>query len=139
VTDIVDRQTRSRMMAGIGPRDTAPEIAVRRFLHSAGLRFRVNDRRLPGAPDLVFPASRSVVLVHGCFWHRHAGCQYATTPSSNAAFWNAKFARNLTRDHEVRERLRRDGWRTFVVWECQAWDETLLDRLYWHLRARKDG
>lgn len=117
--DIVDKATRSRMMAGIRGRNTAPELALRKELHARGFRFRLHGRRLPGRPDLVFPKYHAVVLVHGCFWHRHSGCRYATTPSSNAAFWSAKFEGNIARDARILERLQQAGWRTAVVWECE--------------------
>ena len=116
--DVVDRATRSRMMSGIRGRDTKPEKLVRSFLHRAGLRFRLHAP-LPGKPDLVFPKHHAVVFVHGCFWHRHAGCRYATMPSSNAEFWQAKFDANVARDKRVTRQLRKDGWRVFVVWECR--------------------
>ena len=91
MADIVDRATRSRMMAGIGSRNTRPELALRRAIHARGLRYRLHDRRLPGTPDLVFRRFGAVCLVHGCFWHRHADCPYATTPSTRREFWRAKF------------------------------------------------
>jgi len=106
------------MMSGIRGRDTKPEKLVRSFLHRAGLRFRLHAS-LPGKPDLVFPKHRTVVFVHGCFWHRHAGCRYATTPSSNAEFWQAKFDANVARDSRVARQLRKEGWRVFVVWSCR--------------------
>lgn len=118
MTDVVDRATRSRMMSGIRGRDTKPEKLVRSFLHRAGLRFRLHAS-LPGKPDLVFPKYRAVVFVHGCFWHRHAGCRYATTPSSNAEFWQTKFDANVARDKRVAGQLRKEGWRVFVVWSCR--------------------
>lgn len=118
MTDVVDRATRSRMMSGIRGRDTKPEKRVRSFLHRAGLRFRLHTS-LPGKPDLVFPKHRAVVFVHGCFWHRHTGCRYATTPSSNAEFWQKKFDENVARDRRVARQLRKEGWRVFVMWECQ--------------------
>ena len=94
MADIVDRETRSRMMAGIRSRDTRPELLLRRAIHAHGLRYRLHDRRLPGTPDLVFRRFRAVCFVHGCFWHRHAGCPYATTPSTREEFWQAKFDAN---------------------------------------------
>lgn len=116
--DVVDRATRSRMMSGIRGRDTKPEKLVRSFLHRAGLRFRLHAP-LPGKPDLVFPKHHAVVFVHGCFWHRHDGCRYATMPSSNAEFWQAKFDANVARDSRVARQLRKEGWRVFVLWECR--------------------
>ncbi|MBK8060030.1 MAG: DNA mismatch endonuclease Vsr [Gemmatimonadetes bacterium] len=118
MADIVDRATRSRMMAGIGGKDTAPELTVRRFLHREGFRFRLHRRDLPGRPDVVLARYRVAVLVHGCFWHRHSSCRYATTPSSNREFWHAKFAQNVARDRRNLRELRRLGWTPIVVWEC---------------------
>lgn len=118
MADIVDKATRSRMMSRIGGKNTSPEVAVRRFLHREGLRFRIHRRDLPGRPDVVLPRYRTVVFVHGCFWHRHAGCRYATTPSTNVAFWEKKFGQNVTRDARNLRELRRLGWRTIVIWEC---------------------
>jgi DNA mismatch endonuclease (patch repair protein) len=135
MTDIVDKATRSRMMSGIGPRDTAPELAVRRYLHAAGMRFRLYDPRLPGRPDIVVPGHKAAIFVHGCFWHRHPGCRFATTPASNAAFWNAKFARNVERDRQMRRRLMAEGWTALVIWECEAREVERLDALYWRVRA----
>ncbi|PKM03775.1 MAG: very short patch repair endonuclease [Gammaproteobacteria bacterium HGW-Gammaproteobacteria-6] len=120
MTDIVDRATRSRMMSGIRGRDTKPEIVVRKYLHAAGLRFRLAPKNLPGKPDIVLPKYRSVVFVHGCFWHRHAGCRYATVPATNKVFWAVKFMANTERDDRVQRQLRRDGWQVIVAWECQC-------------------
>lgn len=116
--DVVDSRTRSRMMAGIRGADTRPELALRRELHRAGLRYRLHVAGLPGRPDLVFPARRAAVLVHGCFWHRHEGCHWCTTPASNVDFWTRKFSRNVERDMRHLEELSRLGWRVAIVWEC---------------------
>ncbi|MCA3108204.1 MAG: DNA mismatch endonuclease Vsr [Rhodocyclaceae bacterium] len=116
--DVVDAATRSRMMAGIRGKDTAPELAVRKGLHAAGFRFRLHRRDLPGRPDIVLPRYRAVVFVHGCFWHRHAGCRYATTPSSNAMRWTRKFSENVARDRAAIAALESAGWRVAVTWEC---------------------
>ena len=118
MADVVDRATRSRMMSAIRGRDTRPELEVRRLLHREGLRFRLHAA-LPGKPDLVFPKYEAVVFVHGCFWHRHPNCRYATTPASNQEFWQAKFNANVARDKRVLARLRREGWRVFTVWACR--------------------
>lgn len=121
------------MMAGIRGKDTAPELAVRRFLHRAGLRFRLHAR-LPGKPDLVFPRYRVALFVHGCFWHRHPGCRYTTTPASNAAFWQQKFAENVSRDARVQRQLETLGWQVHVVWACQL-SERELSALVATIRA----
>ncbi len=106
------------MMAGIRGKNTKPERVIRSALHSAGFRYRVHVSDLPGKPDLVFPKYKAVVLVHGCFWHRHPGCWWSTNPSSNSDFWEAKFAENELRDAKNIRDLRSLGWRVAVVWEC---------------------
>lgn len=116
--DIVDRATRSRMMASIGNRDTIPELVLRRALHSRGLRYRLHDRKLSGTPDLVFPRFGAVCFVHGCFWHRHAGCPWAATPATRGQFWQAKFDSNVERDRRNQRELLTAGWRVAIVWEC---------------------
>ena len=116
--DIVDQATRSRMMAGIGGRNTRPELTLRRALHARGLRYRLHDRKLPGTPDLVFRQFGAVCFVHGCFWHRHAGCPYTTIPATRPEFWRAKFDSNTERDRRNRHSLLQAGWRVAIVWEC---------------------
>jgi DNA mismatch endonuclease (patch repair protein) len=135
VADIVDRKTRSRMMAGIRGKDTKPEKIVRSFLHREGLRFRLHDRTLPGNPDLVFPQYQTVVQVHGCYWHQHPGCKYAYSPKSNAKFWRDKLHGNTVRDRRNSARLRRLGWRVLTVWECQVHRQPLLYRLADRIRS----
>jgi DNA mismatch endonuclease (patch repair protein) len=118
MVDIVDRATRSRMMAGIRGKDTKPEMALRRTLHALGLRYRLHVSTLPGRPDIVFPRQRAAIQIHGCFWHRHEGCDFATKPSSNTAFWQKKFNRTVERDKQNEKFLRQLGWRVAIVWEC---------------------
>ncbi|PKM14559.1 MAG: very short patch repair endonuclease [Gammaproteobacteria bacterium HGW-Gammaproteobacteria-2] len=118
MTDVVDSKTRSRMMSGIRGKNTKPELALRKALHSRGFRYRLNDRRLPGHPDLVLPKYRTAILVHGCFWHRHEGCRFATSPSTRPEFWQAKFDENTRRDREVQQLITKQGWRLATVWEC---------------------
>jgi DNA mismatch endonuclease (patch repair protein) len=118
VADIVDSITRSRMMAGIRGVDTRPELVLRRALHRSGFRYRLHVANLPGRPDLVLPGRRAVIFVHGCFWHRHEGCHWCTTPAANASFWRKKFGSNVDRDRRHADQLRADGWRVAVVWEC---------------------
>ena len=128
MADIVDRATRSRMMSGIGAIDTRPEMAVRSYLHRAGLRFRLHRPDLPGRPDIVLPRWRSVLFVHGCFWHRHPGCRFAYTPKSNVRFWHKKFEGNVARDRRNVAQLRAVGWRVHTIWGCQI-KERALERL----------
>ncbi|WP_183682788.1 MULTISPECIES: very short patch repair endonuclease [unclassified Janthinobacterium] len=117
--DIVDSETRSRMMSGIQSKNTKPEMAVRRYLHGQGFRYRLHVRKLPGSPDLVLPKYRVVIFVHGCFWHQHAGCRFATQPASNTERWKTKFQNNLERDAKNLAALQTTGWRVIVVWECE--------------------
>lgn len=128
MTDIVDRQRRSEMMAGIRGRDTAPEMAVRRVAHRMGLRFRLQRKDLPGRPDLMLPKHRLAVFVHGCFWHRHEGCRYASTPKSRVAFWTEKFESNVARDARQEAALRALGWRVLIIWQCETRDEAAVER-----------
>lgn len=118
MTDIVDQQTRSRMMAGIKGKNTRPELALRRAMHARGFRYRLHSTKIHGRPDLVLPKYRAVVFVHGCFWHRHEGCRYATNPTTRAEFWEAKFEANVTRDNVVQGALLDAGWRIATIWEC---------------------
>lgn len=118
MTDIVDIRTRSRMMAGIKGKNTRPELIVRRFLHSKGFRFRLHDAKLPGRPDIVMPKYKLLIFVHGCFWHRHQGCRYATSPVQNREKWQEKFKRNVKRDRQQMKQLIDQGWRVLVIWEC---------------------
>ena len=119
MVDIVDAVTRSRMMRAIRGRDTGPEMRLRSLLHRAGFRFRLHRRDLPGRPDIVLPRHHAVVLVHGCFWHRHQDCRFATTPATRPDFWAAKFAANVARDGRNIADLQALGWRVAVVWECE--------------------
>lgn len=132
--DIVTPDIRSKMMAAVPRANSKPEIAVRRILHAMGFRFRLHRRDLPGTPDIVLPGLRKVVFVHGCYWHRH-GCRRTTSPANNRAFWETKFAANRARDRRVVGKLRRLGWDSLVVWECQvvrrAW---LCERMVSFLR-----
>lgn len=109
---------RSRMMAGIRGKNTWPERNLRSLLFARGLRFRIHVRKLPGCPDLVFPRFKAVVFAHGCFWHRHHGCRYATTPRTNMEFWQSKFRDNIDRDKRHCDALLALGWRVATVWEC---------------------
>lgn len=106
-------------MAAIRGRDTIPERRVRSLLHRLGYRFRLHRRDLPGSPDIVLPRHQTVVFVHGCFWHRHPGCRYTTTPRTRSAFWDAKFRQNVERDARQQAELQNAGWSVMVVWECE--------------------
>lgn len=118
MTDIVTPEVRSRMMASIKSRDTKPELVVRRYLHGRGFRYALARRGLPGKPDLTLPRHNAVIFVHGCYWHGHQGCRFATTPATRADFWRAKLNANAERDARVILELKKLGWRVAVVWEC---------------------
>ena len=122
-------------MSGIRGANTQPERHVRSALHRAGLRFRINSRKLPGRPDIVLPKYRAVVFVHGCFWHRHNGCRYATSPSTNRDFWAKKFDGNVKRDSRNSRALRRLGWRVYTVWECDIRRGSMLSSLIRRITA----
>jgi len=118
--DRLTTERRSWNMSRIRGINTGPELLVRSALHRMGYRFRLNRQDLPGKPDIVLPKYKLAILVHGCYWHRHIGCKACYTPKSNVSFWEAKFARNIERDVEVRRILRAAGWRTLTVWECET-------------------
>lgn len=109
----------SRRMSQVKQRNTAPEVAVRKMLFRLGYRFRLHRNDLPGRPDIVLPRHKSVILVHGCFWHQHENCQRAQRPASNVNYWNEKLDRNTVRDRENVAKLNDLGWRVLIVWECE--------------------
>ncbi|AUM72980.1 very short patch repair endonuclease [Paracoccus jeotgali] len=134
MADSLTPEARSRNMSKIRGRDTGPEMRVRRAAHALGLRFRLYRRQLPGTPDLVFPRRRAALFVHGCFWHRHPGCRFATTPKTRADFWQAKFEGNVARDARKKGELQRGGWTPVTIWECETRDpdqlrEIIRDRI----------
>lgn len=115
-------------MSRIRSRDTKPERAVRSMLHRKGYRFRLHARGLPGKPDIVLSKLRTIIFVHGCFWHRHNGCPFAYTPKSRRYFWSEKFRLNIARDTRASFRLQKLGWRVFTVWECELRSPARLSR-----------
>ena len=106
-------------MAAIKSKDTKPEIAVRKLLHSLGYRFRLHRKDLPGSPDIVLPKYKTVIFVHGCFWHRHKNCKYATSPKTREEFWENKFKQNVERDKNNFKELKNLNWKVLVLWECE--------------------
>ncbi len=119
MVDIVDPGTRSRMMSAIKAKDTSPELILRHALHKRGFRYRLHDKRLPGRPDIILQRHRAVIFVHGCFWHRHEGCRYASTPSTRPEFWQEKFKSNSERDERTVAALGDRNLRVAIVWECR--------------------
>lgn len=139
VADRISKRDRSDLMSRIRSRDTAPELVVRSCVHRLGYRFRLHDRRLPGSPDLVLPRLRVIVFVHGCFWHRHAGCRLSYQPKSRVRFWSHKFEANVARDRRTAAALRRAGWRVLIVWECQTQDEQRLTKRLARFLSKSDS
>lgn len=119
MSDIISPEQRHRNMAAIHSASTKPELRLRKTLWHSGFRYKVNDKRLPGSPDIVLPKYRTVIFVHGCFWHGHNGCRSYTVPKTNTEFWTAKVARNRERDQQVWRQLEAKGWSVVIVWECE--------------------
>ena len=139
MVDKFSKETRSYVMSRIRGKDTKPEIMVRSYLFSRGLRFRKNDKRYPGSPDVVLPKYRTVVFVHGCFWHQHEGCKYATMPKSNVEYWKKKLYGNRERDERNQRELEEMGWKVITVWECELKKdkrEKTLVELYSQITSR---
>lgn len=142
MADSLTPEHRSWNMSRIRSRDTKSEKVVRSLLHGMGYRFTVNgpkNRTLPGKPDIVLPKYRTVIFVHGCFWHRHKGCKGTTTPKTRTEWWEAKFAGNVARDRRNQRALRKDGWRVIVVWECELKKAAQLSRVYLRLNHLLNG
>ena len=126
--DDLTPEQRRYTMSRVRAKDTGPEMKVRRLTHRLGFRFRLHRRDLPGAPDLVFPARRKVIFVHGCFWHGHECPAGANRPASNRTYWTAKLQKNITRDKANLKKLSELGWETLILWECEIRDEEALGR-----------
>ena len=126
MADVVSKAVRSRNMSRIRGKDTEPELRVRRVVLRMGYRVRLHAAKLPGRPDIVLQRHRIAIFVHGCFWHRHQGCRFATRPATRRAFWMAKFRQNMARDRRVAGQLRRSGWSVITIWECMTRDEARL-------------
>ena len=134
MADVMTPEQRSRCMAAVKGKDTKPEMIVRKYLFSRGIRFRVQVRKLPGNPDIVLPKYKTVILVNGCFWHGHEDCKYFRLPKSNVEFWKEKIGRNIERDRESMQALLDLGWKIIRVWECElrnkANREDTLNKIY---------
>lgn len=128
MTDTLTSRQRSERMSRVRGKDTKPEMKVRRLVHAMGYRYRLHRRDLPGTPDLVFPARKKVLYVHGCYWHRHPdpACKLARLPKSRLEFWLPKLDANAERDRRNQEKIKDIGWRCLVVWECELKDEAFL-------------
>ena len=117
--DIFSQEKRSQVMSQVRNRDTRPEKIIRSILHKSGFRFRIQRKDLPGKPDIVLPKYKTIIFVHGCFWHQHEGCKKALPPKSNVSFWLEKFRKNKERDRKVIRTLQESGWKVIVVWQCE--------------------
>lgn len=133
--DRVSKEQRHYNMSQIHGSDTKPEIIVRKYLYQHGLRYRKNDKRLPGHPDIVLPKYKTVVFVNGCFWHGHNNCKYAKMPLTNSDFWRAKILSNQIRDKKVISELSLNGWRVITVWQCELKKEVETETLESVLKA----
>lgn len=131
MADVLTPIQRHNCMSKIKGRDTKPEMKVRSWLYRNGYRFRIQKSDLPGKPDIVLKKYNLAIFVNGCYWHRHPGCKYTTTPATNTEFWQKKFAQNVSRDNVCIEKLEASGWNTLVIWECQvrndAFSQILVD------------
>ena len=126
MADVHSPKVRSYNMSQIRGKDTKPEELVRKYLFSQGFRYRKNDSRLPGKPDIVLPKYRTVIFINGCFWHKHEGCRFFVWPKNNADFWRKKILSNVERDQRNYTELQQMGWNIIVVWECELKKELLL-------------
>lgn len=127
--DVHSKETRSYNMSKIRSTNTKPEETVRKYLFSKGFRYRKNDKRYPGKPDIVLPKYKTIIYVNGCFWHGHKDCRYFVTPKTNTDFWMNKINKNIERDKKQIKQLQELGWRVIVVWECQLKKDTVTEQL----------
>ena len=114
-----DKEKRSEIMSHIRSKNTKPEVSLSKALFAKGFRYRINDKRLAGKPDVVLPMYKTVIFVHGCFWHGHQGCRLSNMPKSNIEYWKEKIQRNIQRDNAEQAALNAEGWRVIIVWECE--------------------
>lgn len=126
MADNLTPEQRKKAMSRVQQRDTKPEKLVRSILHKLGFRFRKNVSSIAGKPDIVLPKYKTIIFVHGCFWHQHKGCRKANRPTSNTAFWNNKLDKNVKRDKQTLKELKNLGWRFLTVWTCEMKDKELL-------------
>lgn len=127
--DVHDKKTRSYNMSQIKGKNTKPEELVRKYLFSQGFRYRKNDKRLPGSPDIVLPKYKTVIFINGCFWHGHRDCKYFVWPKSNVEFWRNKIYSNIERDIKKTKQLTKLGWKVIIVWECELKNDKFHDTL----------
>ena len=138
MADIKSKEARSYNMSQIKGKNTKPEEIVRKYLFAQGFRYRKNDKRFPGSPDIVLPKYKTVIFVNGCFWHGHNGCRYFIWPQNNADFWKNKITRNIERDTLNYDKLKASGWKVILVWECDLKPQKRADRLLQLCREIKE-
>ena len=129
MADVHSKEVRSYNMSQIKGKETKPEVLVRKYLLSKGFRYKKNDSRLPGKPDIVLPKYKTVIFVNGCFWHMHKGCKYFAMPKNNAEFWREKLEKNVQRDAEEKAELEKRGWKVIIVWECELKKDSFEKRM----------
>lgn len=129
MADVHDKATRSYNMSRVRNRDTKPEILVRKFLFANGFRYRLNDKKLPGKPDIVLPKYKTVIFVNGCFWHGHENCKYFKLPSTRTEWWKEKIEGNIKNDEKKHALLREAGYKVIVIWECEVKNKTIFDTI----------
>src|SRR3990170_4807107 len=120
MADVFTQKKRSEIMSRISSKHTSPEIAVRKALYSLGFRYRLHDKKLPGKPDIVIKQAKTAIFVNGCFWHQHKGCRRQSVPKSNLKYWKRKLRTNIEKQKEDIRKLKKLGWKIFIVWECEA-------------------
>ncbi len=138
MADVHDKKTRSYNMSQIRSTNTKPELLVRKFLHAQGYRYRLHDKKLPGHPDIVLPKYKTIIFIHGCFWHGHANCKYYKVPQTRTEWWLAKINRNKANDDKAAKALKKQGWNIITIWECSlkpARADKTLTRLITKLSA----
>ena len=134
MADVHDKATRSYNMSRIRNKDTKPEILVRKFLFANGFRYRLNDKKLPGKPDIVLPKYKTVIFVNGCFWHGHENCKYFKLPATQTEWWKEKIEGNIKNDIKKHDQLREAGYKVLVVWECEVKNKSIFDRIINEIR-----
>ncbi|MBS1502451.1 MAG: DNA mismatch endonuclease Vsr [Bacteroidetes bacterium] len=135
MADMHSKEIRSYNMSRIRSKDTKPEMLVRKFLHKSGFRYRLHVKELPGKPDIVLPKYKTIILVHGCFWHGHDGCQYFKMPTTRTEYWLNKIIKNKTNDSAAVLKLKKNGWNVIIIWECELKREALKQTLGGVLKA----
>src|SRR5258705_3419682 len=132
MADVHSKEIRSYNMSRIKAKNTKPEILVRKFLHAQGFRYKLHDKKLPGKPDIVLPKYKTVIFIHGCFWHGHKNCKKATIPKTRTIWWKNKIARNIASDENAMKQLKKNKWKIIVIWQCQMknnWQQRLTKKV----------